>query len=215
MNDNRDEEYFCELSKKINKIKTKNTQRGNSKVIKYIESQNGRDVKISTRGDTIMLTAMELEMQTKVRVNVEIKNPEATKVLRDYKSLGFGGTTATPAASDEAPVSLPQTPTRGRQVADSIPSTSTSSNGLGCKVCGKTDEISYWLGCSKLNKITRQYDCNYWVHQNCVGLFYKKKTNLEKVPFYCPMHGKDQGVRSSKSTAPTALKRLAGKRKRQ
>lgn len=64
MNDNRDEEYFCELSKKINKIKTKNTQRGNSKVIKYIESQNGRDVKISTRGDTIMLTAMELENQS-------------------------------------------------------------------------------------------------------------------------------------------------------
>ena len=60
----------------------------------------------------------------------------------------------------------------------------------GCRICNETATKSMWLGCGHKNKLTGREDCSYWVHQWCVGLYYKRADNLAKVPFYCPKHGK-------------------------
>ena len=51
---------------------------------------------------------------------------------------------------------------------------------------------------SKKHHHTFQKNCSYWVHQWCVGLYYKKADNLAKVPFYCPEHGKKKETKISK-----------------
>ena len=35
----------------------------------------------------------------------------------------------------------------------------------------------------------RKQTCNFWVHQNCIGLFCKTKAELKYIPFYCADHG--------------------------
>ena len=57
-----------------------------------------------------------------------------------------------------------------------------------CMICGETGEKSLWIGCSHKNKLSERQDCNYWVHQWCIGLYYKKPENLAKVPYFCPTH---------------------------
>ena len=59
----------------------------------------------------------------------------------------------------------------------------------GCRVCGKSDDRCCWIGCGHKNKVTKEEDCNYWVHQWCIGLHYKTEQKLILVPFYCEEHG--------------------------
>ena len=62
-------------------------------------------------------------------------------------------------------------------------------NSNECRICGETGEKSFWIGCSHKNKLSGRQDCNYWVHQWCIGLYYKKPENLAKVPYFCPTYG--------------------------
>lgn len=57
-----------------------------------------------------------------------------------------------------------------------------------CSICGESDERSFFLGCGHKNPVTKRADCGYWVHQNCIGLYFKEKEKLSKVPFYCHDH---------------------------
>ena len=68
----------------------------------------------------------------------------------------------------------------------------------GCCICSETATKSMWLGCGHKNKLTGREDCSYWVHQWCVGLYYKRADNLAKVPFYCPEHGKKKQTKINK-----------------
>ena len=47
-------------------------------------------------------------------------------------------------------------------------------NSNECRICRETGEKSLWIGCSHKNKLSGTQDCNYWVHQWCIGLYYKK-----------------------------------------
>ena len=109
MADQRDEEYYARLGDKIVQMKNKNQQRGKLKTIKYIADEKGRGVKMSTRSNTLILTAMELEMQTRAKINVQVKDSEGNKTIREYVSHGFG---AGRGAVDLAlsPVEQPQVP---------------------------------------------------------------------------------------------------------
>lgn len=57
-----------------------------------------------------------------------------------------------------------------------------------CRVCGQSSEISFWLGCSYRNPKTKRQDCKCWVHQNCIGIYYKTEKDLERVPYYYKKH---------------------------
>ena len=162
---------------------------------------------------------MELKYQTHIKVNVGIKT-EKHKIIKPYKSFGYDADV--PNASTETTditflrPALPATPTRRHQELSST-SEANINNPNACRVCLSTDEKSSWLGCSYKNKVTQQTDCNYWIHQNCIGLFYKRKENLDKVPFYCPPHGKktkrkrqDQAKKSSAS----GLRRFGRKKRK-
>ena len=56
-----------------------------------------------------------------------------------------------------------------------------------CRVCGEQTETSLWLVCGHQ---TRNRECSYRVHCECVGLYYSSKAEVEQVPFYCFKHGK-------------------------
>ena len=62
-------------------------------------------------------------------------------------------------------------------------------NSDECRICRETGGKSFWIGCSCKNKLSGRQDCNYRVHQWCIGLYYKKPENLAKVPYFCLTHG--------------------------
>ena len=74
-------------------MKNKNQQRGELKTIDYtnIADEKGRGVKTWTRSTTLILTAMKLEMQTRAKVNVQVKDSEDNKTIRQYVSHGLDG----------------------------------------------------------------------------------------------------------------------------
>ena len=92
---------------------------------------------------------------------------------------------------------LPQLPTANSIVASHQKRHTAVSNSKHqepvnsneCSICGETGEKSFWIGCSHKNKLIGRQDCNCWVHQWYVGLYYKKPENLAKVPYFCPTHG--------------------------
>ena len=69
----------------------------------------------------------------------------------------------------------------------------TSQNA--CQICGNSDDVSFWIGCGHKNKNTKKNDCSYWVHQWCVGLYFKTEDALKKMPFYCQRHGKPKRLK--------------------
>ena len=58
-------------------------------------------------------------------------------------------------------------------------------NSNECRICGETGEKSFWIVCSHKNKLSGRQYCNYWVHQWCIGLYYKNPENLAKIPYFC------------------------------
>ena len=58
-------------------------------------------------------------------------------------------------------------------------------NSNESRICEETVEKSFWIGCSHKNKLSGRQDCNYWVHQWCIGLYHKKPENLAKVQYFC------------------------------
>ena len=62
-------------------------------------------------------------------------------------------------------------------------------NSNECIICGERGEKGFWIGCSHKNKLSRRLDCNYWVHQWSIGLYYKKPENLAKAPYFRTTHG--------------------------
>ena len=55
------------------------------------------------------------------------------------------------------------------------------------------------------------------VHQNCIGLFYKQKENLDKVLFYSPPHGektKQKKQDQTKKSSASGLRRFGGKKRK-
>ena len=67
-----------------------------------------------------------------------------------------------------------------------------------CQICGETNNHSFWLGCGYKNNKTKKNDCSYWVHQWCVGLYYKTEVALSKVPFDCQRHGKAKRIKGQR-----------------
>ena len=86
--DHRDAAYYEDLSSKILRMKSKNYQRGKKEDIFYIEDLTVRRTKISIHTDTLVLDAMEIELQTHVKINLQIKNDQGKKVIRSYESFG-------------------------------------------------------------------------------------------------------------------------------
>ena len=60
----------------------------------------------------------------------------------------------------------------------------------GCRICGKSDNICFWIGCGHKNPVTKKLDCKFWVHQWCIGLYYKTEEKLKHVPYFCEEHGR-------------------------
>ena len=159
------------------------------------------------------------KIPTHIKVNVGIKT-EKHKIVKSYKSFGYDGDV--PNTSTETTditflrPALPATPTRRHQELSST-SEANINNPNACRVCLSTDEKSSWLGCSYKNKVTQRTDCNYWIHQNCIGLFYKRKENLDKVPFYCPPHGektKRKRQDQAKKSSTSGLRRFGRKKRK-
>ena len=189
--DHQNESYYDNLLLKITEFKTENNQRTHSKTLLFIENISNRRSNVSTRGDSLVLAAMELEYQTHIKVNVGIKNKK-DKIIKSHKIFGYDGdvpNTSTETTDITAVRrALPATPTRWHQEL-LLTSGANINNPNACRVCSSTDEKSSSLGHSyKNNKVTQQRDYNYWVHQNCTGLFFKRKERLDKVSFYCPPH---------------------------
>ena len=211
MADPRGNIYYDDLKKKMDDFKKKNNQRGTKKDITMLPTEYRRTQKLSVRGDTLILNAMELEVQTHCKIHLEMKT-EKGKPGKSYRTLGFDSVSnenpvgvapppmeAEPSTSDPP---LPSTPTRPHQQVVAEPEVVGSNQ---CQICKKTDSSSFWLGCSHINKVTRKDDCDYWVHQNCVGLHYKSADSLLRVPFFCPPHGAELNSRRKvkKKTTPS------------
>ena len=85
-----------------------------------------------------------------------------------------------------------------------------------CKIRRLTEETSLWLGCSYVNRITR--DCKVVTAGSTrtvqVYTTKKKKENLDKVPFYCKIHG-DLRNRSRKEPKASAKAKPKTKKKTQ
>ena len=189
--DHQDAAYYKDLSSKILRTKSKNNQRGKKKDIFYIEDLAARRTKISTCTDTLVLQ-METQLQTHVKINLQIKNDEGKKVIRSYKSSEYQRPSgdgeqcrlnSNEGTQAEQRPQLPTTLIRRCNMVESTPGSSSGTPGQnGWKIYGLTKETSLWLGCSYINRITPEQECDYWVHQNCIGLHYKKKKeNLDKV----------------------------------
>lgn len=218
--DHQNESYYNNLLLKITEFKTENNQRTHSKTLLFIENISNRRSNVSTRGDSLVLAAMKLEYQTHTKVNVGIKNKK-DKIIKSHKIFGYDGDV--PNKSTEttditaARRALPATLTCWHQEL-LLTSGANINNPNACHVCSSTDEKSTSIGHSyKNNKVTQQRDYNYWVHQNCSGLFFKRKEHLDKVSFYCPPHRektKKKRQDQSKKSSASGLRRYGGKKRR-
>ena len=108
------------------------------------------------------VSATEVEYQTHIKVNVEIKN-EKDEIIKSHKSFGYVGDipntwTETTDITSVRPALL-ATPTRWHQELLST-SGANINNPNACCVYLSTDDKSSWLGCSYKNKVTQQRDCN-------------------------------------------------------
>ena len=161
---------------------------------------------------------MEIEAQTHEKVFAAVKKPN-NEIVKQYKSRGYDDVLVqqmpTPVTTNSVVDDVPASPTRPHNVVPlDHPTTSTSSKNA-CAICGSEEEKSFWLGCSHLNTVTKRLTCDYWVHQMCVGLDYRKRENLEKVPFYCLKHLTEKKQRKKKRTSSApgrCLKRYASKK---
>lgn len=59
---------------------------------------------------------------------------------------------------------------------------------LSCRLCGESEETTYFVGCSYRQPKSKRQTCSYWVHQGCIGINFKNKKDLEKLPYFCPKH---------------------------
>ena len=58
-----------------------------------------------------------------------------------------------------------------------------SNNENACRVCHLIHNDTFWIGCGHKNKINDNQDCNYWVHQWCINLYFKTEEKLNAAPF--------------------------------
>ena len=140
----RDAAYYEDLSSKILKMKSKNNQRRKKKDTFYIEDLAARRKKISTRTDTLVLNAMEIELQTHMKINLQIKNDKGKKVIRSHKSFGYERPSgdgeqrrlnSNERAQAEQRPQLTTTPTMRHNIVQSTPGSSSSTSGQnGCKI---------------------------------------------------------------------------------
>lgn len=147
----------------------------------------------------IILQAMELELQTHCAVSVEVKPSWVKGKCHSYRSenkelAGAEDQTSVPTVQVPGPsgdnrgcVPAAKSPVR---VSRKPSLKATLNKNPPCRMCGAREDVSFWLGCGYRNPKTKKQDCPYWVHQNCIGLFYKQEGDLESVPFFCPKHGK-------------------------
>ena len=125
--------------------------------------------------------AMELEIQTHCKVKVEVqptwkkgKRHVYDSDVRCQHCAAHTESQSSESSDQPSPSALP----------------SPANNVLCCRICKNGKETSYWLGCGHKDSNDKQL-CDYWVHQNCIGLFFKTRSALKNVPFFCPGHGKN------------------------
>ena len=114
---------------------------------------------------------MKTELQTHVKINLQIKNDEGKKVIWSYKSFGYESQSGNgeqhrlnwnEGAQAEQQPQLPTTPMRRQNIEESTPGSSSSTAGQNeCKISRLTEDTRLWLGCSYVNRITRQQDWDY------------------------------------------------------
>ena len=68
--------------------------------------------------------------------------------------------------------------------------------------------VSFWLDCSYKHPKTGRQTCSYWVHQWCANLYFKNEHDLNKLPYFCPMHGREMQKKAI-GKAPKEKKTLA------
>ena len=133
---------------------------------------------------------------------------EDSEILEQDSIVDTTGNDDNTTSSDESPNNTPEKRQRHNVVISKRPQFAARLNNFGgnlggggacgsnrtkkqcCQVCQKQEEHGYWLGCGHVNGKGEQ-DCEFWVHQFCVHLYYRNKKELDKVPFYCPKHGLD------------------------
>ena len=140
----RDAAYYGDLFSKILRMKSKKNQRRKKKDTFYIEDLAARRKKISTRTDTLVLNAMEIELQTHMKINLQIKNDKGKKVIRSHKSFGYERPSgdgeqrrlnSNERAQAEQQPQLTTTPTMRHNIVESTPGSSSSASGQnGCKI---------------------------------------------------------------------------------
>ena len=130
---------------------------------------------------------MELELQTHCKPSVTIRSKQGT-ILQSYNSVPTTAV-ADPQAEDAMDVQAPAAPETPKKPGHPvIKKSATRVQEQTCQVCKRSDDVSFWLGCGGKDKKTKRECDTYWVHQNCIGLYYRKEAELQSVKFYCPKH---------------------------
>ena len=102
----------------------------------------------------------------------------------------------------------PATPTKRHTTAAGAtpqPPSKRARTKRSCNICklsgnaAQDPKQSLWLGCSYEDPRSKKMECSYWVHQTCIGFYYK---SVEEIPddmeFYCFVHRPKCFVKKSK-----------------
>ncbi|XP_038058044.1 uncharacterized protein LOC119729522 isoform X1 [Patiria miniata] len=184
-------------------------EKENSKVVykkkvKYIDNSVTRRSTYHRRAQSLVRAAKELVISTRCEVDVHVKPTWGRGKTWRYSTQAERNDTA-PAQTDPELVQQPSsssltiTPRKHQNTVEPV-HTIEPNKKLSCRVCGSDANKSSWLGCDHRNARTKRLDCQYWVHQNCIGLYFERDGDLEKVPFYCPKHGPSQKAHKRKRT---------------
>ena len=77
-----------------------------------------------------------------------------------------------------------------------VPSRDTPNDRNACRKCHETHNDTFWIGCGHKNRLTAEQDCDYWLHQWCVNLYFTSEEKLRGLPFFCEAHGEGKKKKS-------------------
>ena len=131
--------------------------------------------------------AREIEIQTHCTVNMEVLLTWNKGKPWRYSSSNIVPTTpnapsisTTSTLLDHQSI-LDSSQKRHATVENESASQAKKRKANACKVCGKEEETSFWLGCGFTpKKKAKKETCNYWVHQGCIGLRCKKRSPSQR-----------------------------------
>ena len=160
---------------------------------------------------------MELQLQTRFRFSLNIKAPpDAAKRCKgaQYKSSNYNlgetetsfiesvvaNSTVINAPSTSSTMNVPYKadgpgPSKAvvitPQKRHSVLSIEEDDDEELCRVCEEKEGVSFWLGCSYKHPKPGRKTCSYWMHQWCTNLYFKNERDLNNLPYFSPMHGRE------------------------